>query len=134
MEDWKFYKDIDFNDESITQYNVDTRDFHVGCGYNDRTINTRTADATPELFYHTGREVLDLLTRLHEVTGGGHLGTWRMLTFNCKEDVSGWDFKYIRIYRTEKGLLVGTGRDNDVRYFSKGFLFIKKRMMLWSNL
>lgn len=35
LNEWTFFKDVDFNDSTILQYHIDTRDFH--CLSNDET-------------------------------------------------------------------------------------------------
>lgn len=100
QEQWVFYKDIDWNDEKFTIFNVDTRDFHVG--YNNAIHkNLNTLKKYNHDFFHTEQEVKDFLDRLYTESGGK--GEWRMLNL---ETIKNWRLKYIRIYRTEFGFIV----------------------------
>jgi hypothetical protein len=110
MGDWKFYTEIDFSDEKINQYHIDTRDFNCSTNNNkppkERNIDFSKAIKEPERFCHTGEEILLLLNRLFTESGGK--GKWRMLCLEGEGEhrTSNWQFKYIRIHRLEKGLVV----------------------------
>jgi hypothetical protein len=118
MEDnWKFFKEIDFSDESVLQYNVDTRDFHVSCMRNEDTvklIDTHKLEKYPERFFHTSEEVLDLLDG-YFIGSGGRV-KWRFFSL---EGVDNWSMKYIRIQRTPHGLVVCNG---DLRALNRELL------------
>ncbi len=115
MSNWKYYEDVDFSDESIARYNIDTRDFYCAVQTKaemeeyDRlitTLDTTKIDKYPVTkFYHTEQEVKDLIERLWRESGGD--GEWRMITLKSKnKNVTNWNLKYVRIVRTEKGFLV----------------------------
>jgi hypothetical protein len=115
MINWKYYKYVDFSDENIAIYNIDTRDFYclvqtkAEMEEHHRLIST--LDTTKidkyrvDKYYHTEQEVKDLIERFWRESGGD--GDWRMLSLKSKnKNVTNWNLKYIRIARTEKGLLV----------------------------
>jgi hypothetical protein len=115
---WVYYEDVDFSDESIARYNIDTRDFHCAIqtkaqleqmGENDKLIvklDTTVIDKYPaNKYYHTEQEVKDLIERFWKESGGD--GEWRYLSLKSKnKHVTNWGLKYIRITRTDKGFLV----------------------------
>lgn len=127
--DWVLLKDVDFSDTSIVAYHVDTRDFC--CAYNDYDfkvdLDLRKVSKHPEYYEHTPEEVVELLSRLYEESGGK--GEWRMLVLEGEDfRTGGWQMKYIRIYRLYPGagLLVTCGHHNDAP-------FIMSKQMLSSK-
>ena len=118
MGNWKYYEDIDFSDKSIARYNIDTRDFYCAIqtkaqleqmGENDKLIAKLDTTAIDKYsatkYYHTEQEVKDLIERFWRESGGD--GEWRMLSLKSKnKHVTNWELKYVRIARTDKGLLV----------------------------
>jgi len=115
MSNWKYYEDVDFSDVNIARYNIDTRDFYCAVQtkaemeQHDRliaTLDTSKIDKYPVTkFYHTEQEVKDLIERFWRESGGD--GEWRCLSLKSKnKNVTNWNLKYIRIVRTDKGLLV----------------------------
>lgn len=115
MSNWKYYEDIDFSDVNISRYNIDTRDFYCGVQTKEEMerpnnliakLDTSVIDKQPTTkYYHTEQEVKDLIERFWRESGGD--GEWRMLSLKSKNaHVSNWELKYVRIVRTEKGLLV----------------------------
>lgn len=112
---WKYYEDVDFSDEAIARYNIDTRDFYCGVQTKEEAdhpdsliekLDTTKIDKYPVAkFYHTEQEIKDLIERFWRESGGD--GEWRMLSLKSKnKNVTNWDLKYVRITRTEKGFLV----------------------------
>ena len=104
---WKFFKEVDFSDESIVKYNVDTRDFHVGLQRQDdmeEDFDTSTLEKYPGRFFHTSEEVVDLLERYFIESGGR--ASWRYFSLLGMEN---WSMKYIRIRRTQHGLVICNG-------------------------
>lgn len=104
QDNWKFFKEVDFTDESIIKYNVDTRDFHVSCMKAedlDSKFDTTKLENYPERFFHTPDDVLDLLDR-YFIESGGRV-KWRFFSL---EKIDNWSMKYIRIRRTSYGLVV----------------------------
>lgn len=103
---WIFYQTVNFADETIQQYHVDTRDFHVLCNPRpkEEPIDTRTLAKYPDRFFFTPEEVKALIERYFTDSGGKK--QWR---FFFLEKNDGWALKYIRIYRTERGLVVCNG-------------------------
>jgi len=112
---WKYYEDVDFSDATIARYNIDTRDFYCSVQTKEQMevkdsliekLDTYKIDKYPVTrFYHTEQEVKDLIERFWRESGGD--GEWRCLSLKSKnKNVTNWNLKYIRIVRTEKGLLV----------------------------
>lgn len=115
MSNWKYYEDVDFSDENVARYNIDTRDFYCAVQtkeemeQSDRLIeklDTSVIDTYPtSKFYHTEKEVKDMIERFWRESGGD--GDWRCLSLKSKnKNVTNWNLKYIRIVRTDKGFLV----------------------------
>jgi hypothetical protein len=115
MSNWKYYEDVDFSDVNIARYNIDTRDFYCSVQTKEQAerpdsiiakLDTTKIDKYPVTkFYHTEQEVKDLIERFWRESGGD--GEWRCLSLKSKNStVTNWNLKYVRIVRTEKGLLV----------------------------
>jgi hypothetical protein len=115
MDNWKYFKDIDFSDENIVIYNIDTRDFYCAIltkqqaersDSSIKKLDTTKIDKYPiPYFYHTEKEIKGMIERLWRESGGD--GEWRMLSLKSQnKNVRNWNLKYIRIARTEKGFLV----------------------------
>jgi hypothetical protein len=108
MDNWKFYTDVDFNDETIMQYHIDTRDFHciTNKEKSDEFKVFASLDRKPERYIFNPEEIKQLLDRYFTESGGKH--TWRMFTLSGSgADYSGgWQLKYLRIYRVNNGLVV----------------------------
>ena len=115
MGNWKYYEDVDFSDENVAMYNIDTRDFYCSVQTKaemeqpDRLIaklDTTKIDKYPATkYYHTEKEIIDLIERFCRESGGD--GEWRMLSLKSdNKNVTNWNLKYVRIVRTEKGFLV----------------------------
>lgn len=104
-ENWIPLHEVDFNDESILQYHVDTRDFHVLCekepGFHKFPIEKGAR--TDSDFFHTGDEIKVLLNRYYEESGGEE--EWRFFTLSHELLHKRW-LKYLRIYRNDIGLVV----------------------------
>jgi len=115
MSNWKYYEDVDFSDVNIARYNIDTRDFYCSVQTKEEMekpdnliakLDTSVIDKHPTTkYYHTEQEVKDLIERFWRESGGD--GEWRKVSLKSKNaHVSNWELKYVRIVRTEKGLLV----------------------------
>jgi hypothetical protein len=119
MKNWKYFEDVDFSDEKTTRFNIDTRDFYCQCLTNEDVEKIIVIDSLDQEtikehpineYYHTEKEVKDLLFRFLKDSGGD--GGWRILSLNSNDKhVVGWQLKYIRITRTDKGFLI-CNRDN----------------------
>lgn len=118
MEDkWKHYQLIDFTNKKTKQYNVDTRDFHVLESENtefeglDKILSSKNRLR----FFFTENETKELLNRLFTESGGDC--KWRFLSLigEGKRVTTGWQIKYIRIIRTEHGLLICDNHKNAIR-------------------
>jgi len=115
MSNWKYYEDVDFSDENIVRYNIDTRDFYCAVQTKEdlqekdnliQELDTVVIDKYPATkYYHTEQEVKHLIERFWKESGGD--GELRCLSLRSKnQHVTNWSLKYIRIVRTEKGFLV----------------------------
>lgn len=115
MSNWKYYEDVDFSDINIARYNIDTRDFYCAVQTKEQAerpdsiiakLDTTKIDKYPVTkYYHTEQEVKDLIERFWRESGAD--GEWRCLSLKSKNhNVTNWNLKYVRIVRTEKGLLV----------------------------
>ena len=107
-DNWKPYVEIDFSDPEAMQFHVDTRDFNVLA---NKSAPENAPDLTkikkyPGRFFHTANEIVALLTKYHWGSGGQK--EWRYFSL---VGMNSWSMKYIRIYRTEHGLLV-CNKDN----------------------
>lgn len=112
-DNWKFFKEIDFTDDSVIKYNVDTRDFHVSCMKAediDSEFDTAKIEKYSDRFFHTSDEVIDLLDR-YFIESGGRV-KWRFFSL---EGIDNWSMKYIRIRRTPHGLVVCNEDNRDLR-------------------
>lgn len=104
MEDnWIHFSKVDFSDQSILQYHVDTRDFHVSCIHTEcsKMPDLKKIEKHGNRFFFTADEVKETVTRYFNESGGDK--EWRSL--HLKNDAAGW-FKYMRILRTRKGLII----------------------------
>lgn len=108
---WIPFTDLDFNNQSINAFHIDTRDFHADCqedaDYIKEKIDFKTLSNYPERFYFTGEEIKLILKRLFQECGGSK--QWRMLSF--KENGGYW-LKYIRIYRVNEKHFIMCDREN----------------------
>lgn len=124
VNDWKPFQIVNFSDEKILQYHIDTRDFHCTTNVDAEIIkfDLSKIDKTPERFYHTPEEVMEVITRLYDESGGEN--EWRYIHFEGEGNriSENWAMKYIRVYRLEKGLLVCT---KDSRAINKDVLKCK---------
>ena len=106
-ESWVFFKDIDFNDPDINQFNVDTRDFCVGYTVESSIdkLNLITINKYPHFFY-TGDEVKEILQRLFDESGGD--AEWRCLWLSgdAEKASENWGLKYLRIIRAPLGWVI----------------------------
>jgi len=112
QDNWRFFKDVDFADTSAMQFHVDTRDFRVMVAHRvseNAPILTKLLKY-PARFFMTAGEVVDMLRRLYEQSGGRK--EWRYLAL---PGISDWSIKYLRIYRTEYGLLICNAYDRAIR-------------------
>ena len=102
---WIFYKEVDFTDQSILQYHIDTRDFC--CNTNTeksneiRDIDTLLKNA--DKFLYTAQEVTDLLDRYFTDSGGRV--KIRIFTLDDPE-LHNWNLKYLRIFRVGQLFLI----------------------------
>jgi hypothetical protein len=116
---WIKYQEVDFDDPSILQYHIDTRDFHCHTSKepfkpekNDPVLNIDKLYKYGDEFFYTGQEVREMLDRYFKDSGGGEK-RWRLFEI---ELLSGsWSLKYIRIYRVDKGLVVCTSYNRALR-------------------
>lgn len=101
---WKPFKEVDFNDQNINHYHLDTRDFcciPITNMYTDKDFTT--VIKYPDRFIYSSDEVVNLINMLFVESGGD--GDWRMLSLDTI-NTYGWQLKYLRIYRVKQGLIV----------------------------
>lgn len=103
---WVFFKDIDWNCPKNNQFNVDTRDFHVGYTFTDEPHKDWSIISRYDRFFFTEPQLKELINRLFEESGGP--GEWRMMDLVANDQrVKNWSLKYLRILRTDRGFIVG---------------------------
>ena len=103
---WKPFAEVDFSDEKILQYHIDTRDFHCNCFEEkaDKAPCLSTLKKYGDRFFFTAEEVKGMVSRYYEESGGEK--DWRLLALEGDSSDDYWRMKYIRIFRTEFGLVV----------------------------
>jgi hypothetical protein len=112
--EWVFFKDIDWNCQKNNNFNIDTRDFHVGYNFNEKPHKDWLTISKYNHFFLTENELKEVLNRLFEESGG--VGEWRMMDLIADDNrVRNWNLKYLRIYRTEKGFLVCNSEHQAIR-------------------
>lgn len=101
---WKPLNQIDFSDEKILQFHVDTRDFCVNANTEPTShkINIETLSKYKDRFFFSSDEVELALQRYFADSGGAK--KWRLFSLDGLDD--NWNLKYIRIVRTPHGLLI----------------------------
>ena len=114
-DEWIPYSKIDFNDFQNNVFSIDTRDFFAGYRYEPNPHKDLSKLKKCPDFFFTDKEVMTLLDRYYKESGGE--GRWRM--FSLKNLPSNWDFKYIRIWRTDFGFIIC---DRHNRAYKKGVL------------
>lgn len=116
MSAWITHKDVYFDDESIKQIHVDTRDFH--CSVVDRNKPDKEGEWKSVIekykgrveYLHSASEVKSLIDRWFEESGGKR--DWRHFYVDSNDTaVAGWLMKYIRIYRIDDGFIVCNRND-----------------------
>jgi hypothetical protein len=119
---WKPYQEIDFNDENIKQYHIDTRDFHCLAKeeVSDMVLDLHKTRKKPEQYFHTGEEIKALLDRYFNESGGPV--EWRMFSLSGEASfrAGNWQLKYIRIFRLPEGLVVASKRNEHEAAFVFG--------------
>lgn len=99
--EWVFFKDIDWECPKNNQFNVDTRDFHVGYRWNDAHKDYDTLKKYPH-FFLIKDELVELLEKYYTDSNGKQ--SWRF--FALENYGNSWELKYLRIFRTELGYIV----------------------------
>ena len=107
---WVSHKEIDFSNNELIEIHVDTRDFH--CFIPTLTMESERAkfeglDMADE-FYYNLNEIKGIIEDLFTRSGGE--SEWRFLAFENKI-TCGWELKYIRFYRTNKGFVSVSNRN-----------------------
>jgi hypothetical protein len=69
---WNFFKEIDFSDVNIKQYHIDTKDFCCSTDTEETkiSIDLHKTRKQPENYFHTSEEIVELLNRYFEESGG----------------------------------------------------------------
>lgn len=102
---WKPLEQIDFSDENLQQFHVDTRDFCVNASTEptSQKIDIGTLSKYKDRFFFSSDEVKSVLQR-YLTDSGGINKKWRLFSLEGLDD--NWNLKYIRIVRTPHGLLI----------------------------
>ena len=100
--EWVFYKDIDWECPKNNKFNIDTRDFHVGYHWKDDGHEDMSTLKKYPHFFHTKDELVTLLDRYYEQSGGKC--DWRYFSLDTYD--MGWNLKYLRIFRTDMGFII----------------------------
>lgn len=124
--DWIAHTQVDWNDNNVTAYSVDTRDFHIIANTQpiEKYPDVAKCSKHPERYYHTIEEIKALIDRYYEESGGEQ--DWRMFSLIGDGTIrtQNWQLKYIRIMKMNKGWIVYSGHtsDNTTFVFSKEML------------
>ena len=104
MDNWIKHTDVNYDDNSLKQIHVDTRDFHCLIMNEDHEEKVDLEDLKrfDNDYFYTPSEVKNIVQYLFDKSGGK--GKWRMLCF--KSLSCGWELKYIRFYKTKYGFIV----------------------------
>jgi hypothetical protein len=107
-DNWINYAELDFNDITSKQYHIDTRDFYslINKKPTEHDLHLDKIKNYPDKFFYTPEEIVEILNKLYNESSGKN--EWRMLMLDGEGEklTSNWKFKYIRIYRTEFGLII----------------------------
>lgn len=105
---WIPFSQVNWADNNVKQFHVDTRDFcvNVECQPEQR-VQMPDLEKYYSRFVFKASEVSELIKRYYEESGGER--EWR---FFMLEKNDSWDMKYIRIYRIDDGNLVVCNKDN----------------------
>ena len=111
---WRIFDQVDFTDNSLNQFHVDTRDFHTSSSEDRMEMDISKLEKYGDRFFYKSEEIQPILQRLYKESGGK--GNWRSLSLkgNNSDPVTGW-LKYIRIHRTDKGLVICNGDNRAIR-------------------
>ena len=101
-DEWIPYKELDFNDPKFNVFSIDTRDFYAGYRFEESEHPDYLTISKYPYFFHTTNEVKILLDRYYKESGNKQ--EWRM--FKLESIGLGWELKYIRIWKTEKGFIM----------------------------
>ena len=108
-DEWQSLETTPFDSDRIVAINCDTRDFHCGWWLKDirdekPDLSTISKPEYRDRFFMTIEEVKEILYDLRERSGGKDK-RWRMLSFKDGNQTigGGWQFKYLRFYRSELG-------------------------------
>jgi hypothetical protein len=105
--EYKFMKLIDFKDESIKSYRIDTRDFYCFTSKETGKVpDLSTVKNYPLRFFNTPEEVMSFLDRVYNESGGNVKWRHLSLTGEGAKASYNWNMKYITVYRTEYGMIV----------------------------
>lgn len=142
VENWKPFQEVDFEDQTILQYHIDTRDFY--CKTNNYPlisvgdkINWEKITKYPERFYFTLEELQYFINRIYKESG--EEGEWRMLILDIPRGEN-WNLKYIRIYRIVNNIFIICNKDSyalkqeilDAKVVTEYLNLIKKEEVLKS--
>lgn len=123
VDKWIPFNEVDFSQPGLTAVHIDTRDFC--CNTSFEPLGEKVLRELPTLlkynsqYFFTEQELKDCIADLYKRSGGNR--TWRHLYFKNHNEITGWDFKYLRIFKTEHGFIMGTGRMVKYYFYRKAF-------------
>ena len=102
---WLPFASINFSDKSIQVFHVDTRDFYVLRSTKVlEQLDLAKTRKYPNNYFHTNEEIVTLLTRLFEESGGAKDRKWLALKGVYRTENQ--NLKYIHIVRVKDKLAV----------------------------
>ena len=109
--EWIFYKDLDWEDKLNNKFNIDTRDFHAGYLFEEKTHPDYSTLKKYPNFFFTLDELKKLLHRYYIQSGGEN--EWRFFSLiNLGKD---WSLTYLRIWRTELGFIICDSNEKAIK-------------------
>lgn len=104
MDNWIKHKEVEYDNESVKQIHVDTRDFHclVMMKDHEEEVDLEKLKKFDNDYFYTPSEVKNIIQYLFDKSGGER--KYRMLCFKTLS--CGWELKYIRFYKTKYGFIV----------------------------
>ncbi len=104
MDNWIKHTEVEYDNESVKQIHVDTRDFHclVMMKDHEEEVDLEKLKKFDNDYFYTPSEVKNIIQYLFDKSGGER--KYRMLCFKTLS--CGWELKYIRFYKTKYGFIV----------------------------
>ena len=114
--EWVPYESVDFANENFNNFSIDTRDFHCIVSNRDLPkIDMHNTAKNPDWYFFKPEELRALIDRYFNESGGK--AEWRM--FSLEGYCEGWEMKYLRIFRTKRGLILCTSFRDEYKLHKK---------------